>query len=105
MEKDSHPFHKDMAGRDGMDKNEISIKRAISIASDTYNDPIDTKTLTPPSWADNKGKTVLVLLIKAEIGRFCPHSLEGLDRAWESSVYVNPSSTCNTWQYKMTPII
>lgn len=82
VDKESHPFRKDMAGRDGRDQNEILLKQARPIASEAY--PTDTRTLTSPSWSDGKGKIAVTLLTKSEIVSFWPQSLEDLDRAQES---------------------
>ena len=70
VDKDSHPFRRDTASRDSRDENEILLKPARLIANEAYSDPADTKTLTSPSWSDDKGKIAVALLTKPEIGSF-----------------------------------
>lgn len=70
VDKESHPFAKDMPDRDGRDENEILLKPCRLKASEVYSNPADTKTLTLPSWSDDKGKIAVVLLTKPEIVSF-----------------------------------
>lgn len=77
-------FCRDMAGRDGRGENEFLLKTSSPKASEAYSNSTDTKTLTLPSWSDDKGKIAVALLTKPEIVSFWPQSLEGLDGARES---------------------